>query len=141
MGTTLKAVVLTLFVCGVLSLGLTWQTAQADPWIGVQPLNAAVRCPLDIAWNPDAGPSTGVIAPHAGWGSFNMESESTTPVWICWASGTTRANYQTVCRKRCVGCNNGASYQADLLSVKGTAFCLASAGTDAGVVVSVEYGK
>lgn len=122
-------------------LGVAVELGHVTPAYAADATNVAVRCPLDIAWNPDAGPSTGIISAGGGYNAVNVETESTTPIWFCWRSGTTKVNYQTVCRKRCVGCNNGSSYQAEVQRGNSTLFCLASSGTDGGVVVSVEAAK
>ena len=61
--------------------------------------------------------------------------------YFAWRSGTTKANHSTVGKKRCVGCNNGSAYQAEVQSGNNNLFCIASGSTDAGVVVSVECAR
>jgi hypothetical protein len=106
--------------------------------------NTSVNCPTANRWNPDAG--TGLIAfpTSAGlnkYATVNVESESTNSIHLNWREGTTQANYATVGRKRCVGCNNGAAYQAEVTEGMRELYCISDASTDAGVIVSVEIAR
>lgn len=94
-------------------------------------------------YNPDAG--TGLVpsciqATTTGYTTVNVESESSTPVYLCWRTGTRGGgatslgigNIADVCRKRCVGCNNGSAYQAVVNNSRDNLFVLFASTNDAG---------
>lgn len=122
---------------GFYALTSTSTEAQANP--GAAAVSTSITCAPNISWNPDAG--QGLVACASGYSSVNVESESTTPVYFAWRSGTTKANHSTVGKKRCAGCTNGSAYQAEVQSGNSNLFCIASGSTDAGVVVSVECAR
>lgn len=106
--------------------------------------NAIVTCAPSNSWNPDAG--QGLVAPPLTaalntYSVVNVEVETTTPVYFCWRDGTTKANYATVCRKRCVGCNNGSSYAAEVSAARANLFCIVTSTTDAGLQVAAEFAR
>jgi hypothetical protein len=112
---------------------------NADPPVA-EVKSTSVECkPFNLA-TADAGFSN--ITCAAGFRAVTIETEATTATYIC-GQGATLANYQTVCRKRCVGCNNGSQISDDVNMVLGGAYNLrcVSATADAGTVFAVTCGK
>lgn len=165
--TIARAVVVTLCLSGAVALFLpgpdsanasqATMAAQlaAETVLGLPPagsgFSTSVTCSPNVSWNPDAG--LGLVrcgATDGGYTTVNIESESTTAVYFFYrsvsnpvtgASTVTKANYTTVGKKRCVGCNNGAAYQAEIGNADKNLFCVATSSTDAGVVLSVECAR
>lgn len=113
-------------------------------------------------FNPDAGTGALLGCPNAvgtWYSTVNAEIEGTTPVYFCWRNGTKGGgvtglgigNIANVCRKRCVGCNNGSSYQAVVNNAQNNLYVLYAstddagpaqiAGIDGGPQVAVEFGR
>lgn len=114
-------------------------------------------------FNPDAGTGALMGCANKNFNTLNLENETTTPVYVCWRDGTRAGaadagyanlglgNLSEVCAKRCVGCNNGSSYQAAVNSAQGNLFVLIQSTNDAGLAqliatdggtqVRVEYGR
>lgn len=90
----------------------------------------------------DAGHLMVPVACSTGFNAVAAETESTTPAYFC-GKGPTLADYTTKCRKRCVGCNNGAAISDDTIMLLGGLYNLrcVSGGADAGVVFAVTCGK
>ena len=122
---------------------------SAAPYEPEHAWNDVINCvPLALFAN-DAGTGypMGTIVPslkldggvRSGFVVGSIESESTTPTYQCWKDGTTRANAVSVCRKRCVGCNNGTGYAEQIRFALGELKCFVEA--DAGVNVRGEFAQ
>jgi hypothetical protein len=117
----------------------------AVPYVPERPRNDPVVCRPIALLNMDAGiggvlpagnRDAGQIADFRG---INAELESTKATYWCWREGTTRANVTTACRKRCVGCNNGSAYVAEIAMATGNLHCFVA--DDGGVSAAVEFVK
>lgn len=121
--------------------------AIAEAEIGMPPAriprNAVVTCVPPNAFNPDAGLGQVLVGSGntAGYAVVNAENESATAAYFCWRTGTTKANYTTVCRKRCNGCAGGIAYNAEITNAGLDLFCIAGTSTDAGITVAVEVAQ
>lgn len=95
------------------------------------------------AFNPDAGLglARGANYCKSGYAAYNIENESATPVYVCWRRGTTKANYTSVCRKRCSGCAGGISAVGEVSDSASQLYVIAGVATDAGVQVSIECAQ
>ena len=131
---------------------LLWVVALSVAAVGAiaLPLTAAwsttVTCSPINNWNPDAG--NGLVKCGTGYSVVNVESESTQPVYFFHRGSldagnlVPKASITTVGLKRCVGCNNGSTYQAEVTGAQGSLFCVSGTGTnDAGTVLAVECGR
>ena len=121
----------------------------------IRPYSTSMVSPPNNQWNPDGG-SNGLVKCGGGgtmagrWGAVNVETESTTPVYFAWGSPNldgggkpqlTQSNYNTIGKKRCVGCNNGSSYQAQIGEGNVSLYAISSGSSDAGVTLSVECAR
>lgn len=107
------------------------------------PENDVITAVPPNAFNPDAGlgMAKGSGACKNGYSAFNVENESATPVYVCWRRGTTKANYTSVCRKRCNGCAGGISAPGEIYDAMNQLFLIAGVATDAGITVSLECAR
>lgn len=104
--------------------------------IGTSPGNAVITAVPPNAFNPDAGLGLAKGGACTDYMHWNIENESATAVYVCMRRGTTKANYTTVCTKRCNGCAGGISDNAGPIDdAENQVFVIAGVATDAGINV------
>ena len=139
-------------VCAALIVAARYAAAAPATEAAQSARNNIVVAMPDIYWSADAGTNLeGRVTDGTFYSSVVIRSETTVPVWICWRNGTRRINYKQRCAKICVGCNNGSSYRASVVTAQTDLFAIyvapSDAGpvqlqsTDAGVVLAVEYAR
>jgi len=113
--------------------------ATADP-SAAEVHSTSVTCkPFNLT---DGGALLTRVTCGTGYRALEMETEDSTAAWIC-GRGATTSNYSSVCRKRCVGCMNGAAVSDDANMVVAGMYNLTciSGTADAGVLFAVTCGK
>lgn len=114
--------------------------------IGHAPENTVITAVPPNAFNPDAGLGMAKgatwCARSDGYMHWDIENESATPVYVCLRKGTTKANYTTVCNKRCNGCAGGTSdHGGPVGDAMNQLFVIAGVSTDAGIQVALRCAQ
>lgn len=114
--------------------------------IGHAPENTVITAVPPNAFNPDAGlgmaKGSTWCARSDGYMHWDIENESATPVYVCLRKGTTKANYTTVCNKRCNGCAGGTSdHGGPVGDAMNQLFVIAGVSTDAGIQVALRCAQ